>query len=93
MVQGFGIRNSWRFTTMVQQRIAVVVAVARRRGEEALTAFLTRLVAKSEEGVVMVEYAILAAVIAVALLATIQALEAGIAGVFTRIVSSISGIG
>ena len=52
-----------------------------------------RLVARLEEGQSMVEYCIIAALIAVVAMAAIQALGAGIAGVFQRILTSITGIG
>jgi len=41
----------------------------------------------------MVEYAIIAALIAVIAMAAVQTLGTGIAGVFSRILSSIQGIG
>ena len=46
-----------------------------------------------EEGQSMVEYAIIAAVIAVAAMAAIQALGGGIAQVFQNILAAILGIG
>jgi pilus assembly protein Flp/PilA len=52
-----------------------------------------RLVARLQEGQSMVEYAIIAALIAVVCMAAVQTLGTGIAGVFTRILNSISGIG
>jgi Flp pilus assembly pilin Flp len=52
-----------------------------------------RLVARLEEGQSMVEYCIIAALIGVVAIAAVQALGTGIAGVFQRILSSISGIG
>ena len=58
-----------------------------------LTAGGGRLVARLEEGQSMVEYCIIAALIAVVAMAAIQALGTGIAGVFQRILTSISGIG
>jgi Flp pilus assembly pilin Flp len=58
-----------------------------------LTAGGRRLVARLEEGQSMVEYCIIAALIAVVAMAAIQALGAGIAGVFQRILTSITGIG
>ena len=51
------------------------------------------LVARLEEGQSMVEYCIMAALIAVIAMAAVQALGVGIAGVFQRILSSITGIG
>jgi Flp pilus assembly pilin Flp len=45
------------------------------------------------EGQSMVEYAIVAALIAIAAMAAIQGLGIGIAGVFQRILGSIQGIG
>jgi len=58
-----------------------------------LTAGGGRLVARLEEGQSMVEYCIIAALIAVVAMAAIQALGAGISGVFQRILTSITGIG
>ena len=52
-----------------------------------------RLVARLQEGQSMVEYCIMAALVAVVAMAAVQALGTGIAGVFTRILSSITGIG
>jgi Flp pilus assembly pilin Flp len=52
-----------------------------------------RLVARLQEGQSMVEYCIMAALIAVVAMAAVQALGTGIAGVFQRILSSITGIG
>lgn len=46
-----------------------------------------------EEGQSMVEYAIIAALIAIAAMGAVQALGGGIAGVFQRILGSIGGIG
>jgi len=58
-----------------------------------LTAGGGRLVARLEEGQSMVEYCIMAALIAVIAMAAVQALGTGIAGVFQRILTSITGIG
>ena len=58
-----------------------------------LTAGGGRLVARLEEGQSMVEYCIIAALIGVVAMAAVQALGSGIAGVFQRILNSISGIG
>lgn len=52
-----------------------------------------RLRARLQEGQSMVEYAIVAALIAIVAMAAIQALGIGIVGVFQRILNSISGIG
>lgn len=52
-----------------------------------------RLRDRLQEGQSMVEYAIVAALIAIVAMAAIQALGVGIAGVFQRILNSISGIG
>ena len=46
--------------------------------------------ARDEEGVTMIEYALLAALIAVALIATIGVLEGGIQAVFTRIATCLT---
>lgn len=52
-----------------------------------------QMLARPQPGQSMVEYAIIAALIAIAALAAVQALGVGITGVFQRILSSISGIG
>jgi Flp pilus assembly pilin Flp len=52
-----------------------------------------QILARPQSGQSMVEYAIIAALIAIAALAAVQALGVGITGVFQRILSSISGIG
>ena len=52
-----------------------------------------RLCGQLQEGQSMVEYAIVAALIAIVAMGAIQALGLGIVGVFQRILSSISGIG
>lgn len=46
-----------------------------------------------EKGQSMVEYAIMAALIAVVVLGTVQALGVGIGGVFTAILGHIAGLG
>ena len=46
-----------------------------------------------EAGQSMVEYAIMAALIAVAIMGTVQALGLGIGGVFTNILGKIAGLG
>jgi Flp pilus assembly pilin Flp len=58
-----------------------------------LAAGRERLVSRLQEGQSMVEYCIMAALIAVIAMAAVQALGVGIAGVFQRILSSITGIG
>ena len=45
---------------------------------------------RDDEGVTMIEYALLAALIAVALIATIGLLEGGIKTVFTRITTCLN---
>ena len=47
---------------------------------------------RGEEGQTMVEYSIVAALIAVVAMVAVQALGVGITGVFNNIVSSISGV-
>jgi Flp pilus assembly pilin Flp len=47
---------------------------------------------RREEGQTMVEYSIVAALIAVVAMAAVQALGVGITGVFNNIVQSISGV-
>lgn len=54
---------------------------------------LGQALARPQPGQSMVEYAIIAALIAIAALAAVQALGVGITGVFQRILSSITGIG
>ena len=46
--------------------------------------------ARDEEGVTMIEYALLAALIAVALIVTIGTLEGGIQAVFTKIANCLN---
>ena len=53
----------------------------------------SRLADRLRAGTVMVEYAIMASLIAIVALAAVQALGTGIVAVFQRILSSISGIG
>jgi Flp pilus assembly pilin Flp len=47
---------------------------------------------RREEGQTMVEYSIVAALIAVVAMVAVQALGVGITGVFNNIVQSISGV-
>ena len=54
---------------------------------------LGQTLTRPQPGQSMVEYAIIAALIAIAALAAVQALGVGITGVFQRILSSINGIG
>jgi Flp pilus assembly pilin Flp len=51
------------------------------------------LVARAESGQSMVEYAILIAVVVVALLAVMQAFTGGLAQVFNNLLARIQGIG
>jgi Flp pilus assembly pilin Flp len=51
------------------------------------------LVARAESGQSMVEYAILIAVVVVALLAVVQAFTGGLAQVFNNLLARIQGIG
>lgn len=53
----------------------------------------TRRLATDQSGQSMVEYAIVAALIAVAAMAAVQALGGGIAGVFQNILGQIQGLG
>ena len=53
---------------------------------------LTDSLLRREEGQTMVEYSIVAALIAVVAMVAVQALGVGITGVFNNIVSSISGV-
>ncbi len=78
---------------MGRYRFAVDLRETLRDLGHRLTAGGGRLVARLEEGQSMVEYCIIAALIAVVAMAAIQALGTGIAGVFQRILTSISGIG
>ena len=48
---------------------------------------------RGEAGQSMVEYGIMLALVAVAAMVAVQALGAGVAGVFTRILGKIAGIG
>ena len=54
---------------------------------------LARRLASPQPGQSMVEYAIVAAVIAIAALGAVQALGIGIAGVFQRLLHTIAGVG
>lgn len=73
---------------MLTQFLARSTAVARRRlGMAAWRADVR------QAGQSMVEYAITLALIAVAAMVAVQALGGGVAGVFTRILGHISGIG
>lgn len=78
---------------MVQWKMAATARGAVRRGQDAGSRVLARLIARGEEGVVMVEYAMVIALIAVVAMVAVGALGNGIAGVFTRILSAIQGIG
>ncbi len=61
---------------------------------ERVTGLLVRLAERGgERGQSMVEYAIMAALIAVAIMGTVQALGLGIGGVFTNILGKIAGLG
>lgn len=53
---------------------------------------LMDILRRREEGQTMVEYSIVAALIAVVAMVAVQALGVGITGVFNNIVSSISGV-
>ena len=48
---------------------------------------------RGEAGQSMVEYGVMVALVAVAAMVAVQALGTGVAGVFTRIVGKIAGIG
>lgn len=83
---------------MVRDTLTVAVRdVARRLGEVialVLTWFFARVQRiRLQEGQSMVEYAIIAALIAIVAMSAVQALGTGIAGVFQRILASVSGIG
>jgi pilus assembly protein Flp/PilA len=45
---------------------------------------------RREEGQTLVEYALIIALVSVALVASLQALRSGIAGVFTKIVNALN---
>ncbi len=64
------------------------------RAVERVSGLLARLAGSGfERGQSMVEYAIMAALIAVAIMGTVQALGTGIGGVFTSILGRITGLG
>lgn len=70
----------WERLVAAYARLLVALGMASRRLHAA------------ELGQSMVEYAIIAALIAVAAMVAVQALGGGIAAVFTRILGHISGI-
>ncbi|HVA85555.1 MAG TPA: Flp family type IVb pilin [Candidatus Saccharimonadales bacterium] len=78
---------------MAIQVVVVWIGVALRRGRNSVAHFAPVAMARIQSGQSMVEYAVIVAVIAIACLAAVQAAGNGIAGVFQRILSSISGIG
>lgn len=78
---------------MLQQMMESDVRNALCRWQGELSRAATRLAVRLREGTVMVEYAIIAALVAIVAMAAVQALGTGIAGVFSRILSSIQGIG
>lgn len=78
---------------MMQHATGLDVRENLRRLNHAGAVAVTRIVVRLQSGTVLVEYAILAALIAIVTMAAVQALGTGIAGVFTRILSSIQGIG
>ena len=53
---------------------------------------LLRLLAKNDDGATAIEYALLASLIAVALIATLQAFGAAIQGIFTRAAAILAGV-
>lgn len=78
---------------MFQNLFIVDVREVMRRAAHSASGLATRVAIRLRSGTVMVEYAILAALIAIVAMAAVQALGAGIVGVFQRILSSISNIG
>ena len=78
---------------MAMQVVMLWIGAALQRGRNSVAHFAPVAMARIQAGQSMVEYAVIIAVIAIACLAAIQALGLGIAGVFSRILSSISGIG
>jgi Flp pilus assembly pilin Flp len=63
------------------------------RVQSASSARLRPVLQRAEQGDAIIEYVLLAALIAIACLGAITALGNGLAGVFQRLLSSISGIG
>lgn len=63
------------------------------RVQTASSARLRPVLQRAEQGDAIIEYVLLAALIAIACLGAITALGNGLAGVFQRLLSSISGIG
>ena len=78
---------------MAMRVVMVWIGAALQRGRKGVTRFAPAALARIQSGQSMVEYAVIVAVIAIACLAAVQAAGSGIAGVFQRILSSISGIG
>ena len=78
---------------MAMRVVMVWIGAVLQRGRNSVARFAPVAMARIQAGQSMVEYAVIVAVIAIACLAAIQALGVGIAGVFQRILSSISGIG
>ena len=67
-----------------------VVEVAESRKEEVMKNLIQRFI-REEAGQDLVEYAFLIVFIALVIVATLQATETSIAGVFSRIISAVDG--
>lgn len=80
-------------TVMGLRSVMVWIEMVLCDGRDRLSAICAVALSKAQEGQSLVEYGILAALIAIVCVAAVQALGTGVAGVFTRILSSISGIG
>ena len=78
---------------MLQDLLVIDMQEVLRRAAHGASGLATRLAIRLRSGTVMVEYAIMVALIAIVAMAAVQALGVGIVGVFQRILGSISNIG
>ncbi len=72
---GFKSRSKWGIKMKVWNRIKTALV----------------RVGSDEEGVTAIEYALIAALVAVALVTGLQSLEGGIAGTFTKVTTALGG--
>jgi len=78
---------------MLQDLLVIDMQEVLRRAAHGTSGLATRLAIRLRSGTVMVEYAIMVALIAIVAMAAVQALGVGIVGVFQRILGSITNIG